>query len=311
MQLKPPSGRVLIMGGGFLGSHVASVFRAAGSDVSVFTRSLPAGFRQHLFSGAEIQLGDALEIDMGDVVRDGDHIVYALGSVYPAESALDPMGELTTTLKPLLGLLEAMRRREGTSLMFISSGGTVYGDAGTMPIPESAPTHPDSGYGVLKLAAEKYIEMYIHRYGLPAVIARVANPYGPGQQVGRGQGVVASFLANALEGRSATVFGDGGNIRDYIYVEDVALALLRLSSAGGVPQVVNVGSGCGHSITEVLKLVEAISGLELSVEYLPDRGFDVRANILDTSVFRRITGLRPRSLEVGISQTWAYLTEQL
>lgn len=307
MQLKPPSGRVLIMGGGFLGSHVARVFHNAGADVGVFTRSFPVGFREKLVGGADIEVGDALEVDLNDVVRDGDHIVYALGSVYPAESALDPMGELTTTLKPLLGTLEAMRQRKGTSLMFISSGGTVYGNVETMPIPEDARTHPDSGYGVLKLAAEKYIQMYTHRYGLAATIARVANPYGPGQQVGRGQGVVAAFLEMAMESHSATVFGDGGNVRDYIHVQDVAAALLSLSACCDVPQVVNVGSGVGHSITEVLELVEATSGRHLSADYLPDRGFDVRSNVLDTALLRRLTGLRPRSLEVGLSQTWAHL----
>lgn len=296
--------RTLVLGGGFIGSHVANVAYSEGHNVTVFTRSQPVGTRAKLMSGCELILGDALKTDPSELIQDGDHIVFALGVTYPSEFPSHPMDEVVVALQPLLGTLEAMRARKNTSLMYISSGGTVYGEAQSVPIPESAPTEPSSGYGVLKLSCEKYIQMYKQRHKVNATIARVANPYGPGQEIGRGQGLVAAFLGLAANGETAMIFGDGQNVRDYIHIHDVAEALHRLAAARSAPPVVNVGTGLGHSINDVLALVEKVSGSSIPVEYLPDRGFDVRTNVLDNRLLRQVTGIAPRSLEVGLPETW-------
>lgn len=300
---------VVVLGGGFVGSHVARAFIQCGAEVTIVNRSPLAPFEANITQGAKVIVGDVVDLEMDELAAVSDHFVYAVGTTVPAESARDPMHEITSTMQPLLKTLEALRITNHASLAFVSSGGTVYGPTDSVPISESCPINPRVGYGVLKVAAENYIQMYAHHQGLRATIARVSNPYGPGQQTGRGQGVVAAFIDAASRGVPARIFGDGGNIRDYVYVDDVAAALLALSRLERLPEVVNVGSGRGHSISEVLKLVEAVSGRDLAPEYVADRGFDVRTNILSIRRLQSLIDYAPIQLFDGLELTWADAVE--
>lgn len=180
-------------------------------------------------------------------------------------------------------------------IVFASSGGTVYGQADGHPIPETAPTHPISAYGVGKLAIEKYLSLYHHLYGLEYLALRVANAYGPRQSVLKRQGVVAAMLDHALAGKSLEIWGTGEVVRDFVHIDDVVTAFLWAATYDGPHSVMNVGSGVGRSINQVASDIEAIAGTaELARTYRAGRAADVPVNVLDISLITRETLWRPR-----------------
>jgi len=204
----------------------------------------------------------------------------------------------------LIALLELLRVRPWVGVTQLSSGGTVYGNPARVPVPEDAPCDPITSYGIVKLAAEKYIGMYAALYGVAARILRVGNAYGALQSSGRSQGVVAAVLAAARKGTPVRVFGDGLTVRDYIHVGDVAATTVELAQRADGPRLVNVGTGIGRTILDVVNVVRSVSGAELTVEHVPDRGCDVRAVVLDVGALRSLLDWDPVSLEEGIQRTW-------
>ncbi|HEY3810111.1 MAG TPA: NAD-dependent epimerase/dehydratase family protein, partial [Acidimicrobiales bacterium] len=197
-----------------------------------------------------------------------------------------------------------LRHRPGVGLTFLSSGGAIYGNPAHLPAREESPCHPISAYGASKLMAEHHIAVFAARHGIPARILRVSNAYGPRQSAASGQGVVAAFLHAAASGDSVQVVDGGRAIRDYVHVADVARAVASLPPEEGVCEIVNVGSGRGHSVAEVLDIVERLTGTQLTIDWLPRRPGDVREIVLDVSRLRARMPWRPRDLETGIAQTW-------
>ncbi len=187
-------------------------------------------------------------------------------------------------------------------IVFISSGGTVYGVPKTIPISEEHSTYPTSSYGITKLAIEKYLDLYRSLHGLEYVTLRLANPYGVGQRLDAQQGAIAVFLARALRGEEISIWGDGSVIRDYIYVDDAIDAMVRSADVniqGGC--VVNIGAGVGYSINEILSAIEKVTGRRTNKKYVEGRTYDVPANVLDISAAARLLGWTPKiSLEEGL-----------
>ncbi len=270
----------------------------------VLTKSEPRGHAATLVHGCEVVLGDVRDVaTLGPVANGAGHVIYALGALHPFASNFDPIADVSTALVPLLSVLEQLSRSAGMTFTFLSSGGTVYGDAAQTPTPEEGPTEPLSSYGIMKLAGEKYTLMH-HRLGrIQPRILRIGNVYGPGQSAYRGQGVIAAFLDCAEAGKPLRVFGDGSIIRDYIHVEDMADAVVQLLDAPAEPRVLNVGTGVGTSIRQVLDVVRAVSGRSATVEYLPARATDVQSSVLDTGRIRELIPFNPRSLEDGVRDT--------
>lgn len=298
--------RVLVLGGtGFMGSEIARAFLAVGSSVTVVARGEPGERWRADLAGAELVLGDVGDPFMlSPLVDRVDHVVHAVGSMLPKESNANPVVDATTTLPAILSLLELLRFRPGTALTHLSSGGTVYGNPTQVPVSEAACCDPITSYGIVKLAAEKYIGMYATLYGVPTRILRIGNAYGPLQPTGRSQGIVATSLAAVRDGTPVRVFGDGTMVRDYVHVGDVAYAAVELARRPDGPRVVNLGSGVGHSVLEVVDIVSRVSGVGLAVEHFPDRGFDVRAIVLDVGVLSGLVAWNPVPLEDGIERTW-------
>jgi UDP-glucose 4-epimerase len=276
-----------------------------GDNVTVLTRSAPSGARRRRLAGATVHVADVRDSGaLPHLLADMSHVVYALGSFSPAESAIRPSQELVEVLPRLVDLLEMLRLHEGIGLTFLSSGGAVYGQMEHGPHTEQSRTKPISAYGITKLACEQFVAMYHDRYGVPASIYRVSNVYGPGQAGDRMQGLVGEILRAGAARRTLPLYGGTESIRDYVHVDDVAGVVSRLSREGVPFRVLNVGTGAGTSSGEVLDVVEAVTGLRPDVQIQPRRPFDVAENVLDVSALSCVTTWRPRSLRAGVADTW-------
>lgn len=241
---------------------------------------------------------------MAELLPDADHVVYAVGASSPARSHVDPAADIADVLPPLVRLLDLLRHHPQTSLVFLSSGGTVYGNAARSPVAETQRPRPVSSYGILKVMAEHYIDMHAQQHGLQASVLRIANVYGAGQPWANGQGIVARLMHCLHTGEPFPVFGDGGAIRDYVHVRDVADVVAHIAVQPDGHRVLNVGSGRGHTTLDVVRMVEEASARSVDVTFVPSRGFDVRSVVLDTRRLRQLLPFSPMSLRDGLQATW-------
>ncbi len=210
---------------------------------------------------------------------------YAWASI-PATAQKDPARDVVVNLVPLISLLQAFKALPTRSvpLIFASSGGTVYGKLSQIPVAETHGLSPITAYGATKVAAEQYLRLYKHLYGVDVRIARIANPYGAGQSTSSPQGVITATTASVLRNDPVTIWGNGSIVRDFIYIADVVSCLIALSRAE--PECLtysefNIGTGEGSSIRDVNQMLEAIIGTPVIVKYEAGRAYDVPVSILD------------------------------
>jgi UDP-glucose 4-epimerase len=301
-------GRVLVIGGtGFIGSEVVFELLGTGASVAVLARNPPTDWRQPWLGQADLFIGSADDPTvLSRALVDVDWVVYAV-SCPPPSADLDPSGSVAQTVPMLIRVLDAVRERPGVGLTYLSSGGTVYGNPDVLPAAESSACAPVSAYGITKLLGEKSVDEYASAYGIPTRILRVANAYGPMQSAADGQGIVAVLMEAARTGGTVDIFGDGSSVRDYVHVTDVARAVVRLPPVQGEPQVVNVGSGTGTSIRQVIEIVNRVTGSPVPVRWSEERGFDVRSIVLDLTRLNQHLDWEPRDLETGTAQMWDQL----
>jgi UDP-glucose 4-epimerase len=300
--------RALVIGCGFIGSNVATQLASGDQPPVVLTRSRPSHEVVAAVGEANIQLGDAADLETVEAMIEGiDHVAFCAGGLLPSASEQDPERDRELTLKPVRAVLEALRKRPGAELVYLSSGGTVYGEPERLPVPESAPTAPGSAYGKLHLACEEEIERARREDGLHSRILRCSTVYGEHQRPERGQGAIVTFLHRIARGEQIDLYGDGTTIRDYIYVGDVARAVIALMAKGDGPPVLNVGSGEATSLVEVLRLVEKEVGKAAQVVQHPERGFDVHQIVLDTSLLHETVELAITPLDAGVKRTFRWL----
>lgn len=302
---------LILGGGGFIGSHLTATLLQQNHSVRVFERpyrdrSLSAPQHPQL-EWQEGDFGNAQ--DIGRALDGIDTVFHLISTTQPKSSNDDPAFDVQSNLLPTLGLLEQLRGEKKTRLVFVSSGGTVYGVPQQTPIPEDHPTDPTCSYGIVKLAIEKYLALYRTLHDLDYRIVRLANPYGPGQEANRAQGVAGTFLYRVSQGEAIEVWGDGSVVRDYLYVGDAVSALCRAAEYEGETRIFNIGSGTGHSVNEILDAVEATVGRKAEVRYTPGRKFDVPVSILDISRARNELGWAPTvDLAEGLRLTYAAIT---
>jgi UDP-glucose 4-epimerase len=238
---------------------------------------------------------------------EGVHLVFHLAcTTLPATSNSDLRTDLSSNVLPTLGLLEAARASGVRRLVFISSGGTVYGLQHQASIAETHETDPICGYGIHKLAIEKYLFLYRYQYGLDYRILRLSNPYGAGQVCDRPQGVIGRFLYQALHDRPLEVWGAGTTVRDYLYIDDAVAALTAAATHCGPSRLFNVGSGRGHSLLDIIQVIETVLGHRLEVGFKAARTVDLPTNVLDISRAKEELGWRPVvDLATGIDRLCA------
>jgi UDP-glucose 4-epimerase len=285
----------LVLGaGGFIGSHLCHALVREGAQVHGFGR--PSKFTDALppirWTTGEFSDRTALAraLDGADVV------FHLLGGTNPEVSNKDPLADLQASTVASLQLLELGRAAGVSKVVFVSSGGTVYGVPQFVPTSETAATEPISAYGINMLMVEKYLALYHHLHGLRSVALRVANPFGPYQSPYRRQGVVAALIETYLARRPVELWGDGHVVRDFLYVGDLAEAIARAACYNGPHQVINIGSGVGRSLLELVESVAvALDMPPATVNHKPARRGDVPSNVLDIARARETLAWAPRT----------------
>ena len=230
-------------------------------------------------------------------------VVHLASATTPGSSAAHPNLELDN-LALTLRLLELMRSQPETHLIFFSSGGTVYGNPERLPVAENAPIMPLSNHGAGKIAQEAFCQAF-RASGHAVTILRPSNAYGPGQVMRGGFGLIRTMLECARDGFNMEIWGDGENVRDFIYIDDITEACSGFVALPQDNDTYNLGSGRGYSINQVRHVVEQVTGIELKTSHCPARGIDVRAIVLDVSRLEARLSWKPQtSLEEGVRLTW-------
>jgi UDP-glucose 4-epimerase len=300
--------KTLVIGCGFIGSRTVQELIAAGVPTAVLTRSRPSLAITDLVSEADLHLGDAADpLVLEAALDEVGAILFTAGGLLPAASELEPDRDAELTLKPLRAVLAALQSRPGTSFAYLSSGGTVYGEPDHNPVREDASLRPLGSYGRLHVQCESEVLHECEEHGLRGRILRCATVYGEGQRPERGQGAIVTFLHRVATGIPIDLYGGGSSVRDYIYVGDVACTLTALSGRDDGPTILNVGSGEGTSLADLLALVEAEIGRPAEVVQHGVRDFEVERIVLDISRLRSLIPVESTPLSDGIGSTWEWL----
>ncbi|CAO3439722.1 NAD-dependent epimerase/dehydratase family protein [Azospirillum doebereinerae] len=305
---------VVLGGGGFIGSNLCQTLVGRGARVTALGQScnFPEAMQGVTWVEGSFSDRDAL----ARVVEGSSVVFHLIGGNTPESSNRDPVADLMASTVNTLHLLEICRTAKVGKIVFVSSGGTVYGipDPARVPIPETAPTDPISGYGISKLTTEKYLGLYRHLHGLDSVVLRVANPFGRYQLASKQQGVIAALVQKALAGETLEIWGTGDVVRDFIHIDDVVDALIGAVRYDGPSRVLNVGSGVGRSINTIIADLETILDRgPLPKVYKPGRPADVPVNVLDIGLIREEMGWAPRTdwmegLRATVDWIWAQQT---
>lgn len=289
-----------VIGGGFIGRHLIRKLLARGTSIRVLDRNdCPAEFADKVsWTKADYHDGAA----MLSVLEGADVAYHLVSSTVPGDQHVDVAQELHDNVIGALRVAQSCIDRSVQRLVFASSA-SVYGVQEQFPIAESAATWPISAHGIHKLTIEKFLWLSHREHGLDVRIVRLANPYGPGQNLTGRQGFVAIAVGCLLRNEPLVV-RDQSVIRDFVYVEDVAEAMARAGLAEAAPRVLNVGSGHGASLSDVLGMVEALSGRKVQLRTAPPRRVDIPVSVLDISLARNQLGFTPAvDLKRGISHT--------
>lgn len=297
----------LIGGLGFLGRSLINQVLDCGMIVRVvdIVRHVP----RELENKIEYYSGDYGNADfLASAVDRCDTVVLLAYATAPKTSFDDPSVDMVANLSPALRFFEVAANFPIKKIIVISSGGTVYGAASSLPIAEDHPTNPISPYGITKLAIEKYALMYYLTKKLPVIIIRPSNAYGERQRAFAGQGFIATAVASVLEGKTISVYGKPGTVRDYIHVEDIASGIMGVLQKGKIGESYNLGTGIGNSNDDILEIISRCAktdGYVMKVQEEPARAFDVPINILSKDKLQKTTGWKDTiSITEGIKRVW-------
>jgi len=299
--------RALVLGGsGFLGSYLVDALCDESFQVSSLDR-YPERFRRQNDQVEFIQadFGNRGELEL--ILKRGvDFVFHLVSSTIPQTSNDDPIFDVQSNVIETIALLEMCVKYAVKKVVFVSSGGTVYGLPKQLPVTENHPTLPLCSYGITKLTIEHYLHLFYLLHGLKYCILRPSNPYGSRQDPRGKQGAAAVFMNKLLKGEEISVWGDGSVVRDYFHASDFARACLAMISSETVG-IFNVGSGVGTSINQLLADLEVVTGRRAKVNYLPGRGFDVSEFYLDCAHIKEEFGWTPQvEFMTGLEQmsTW-------
>lgn len=308
--------KIAILGAaGFIGTNLAiKLSENVDNEITLIDRK-----EEYFSTIKKLQLPDvrfktsSLDLMMDFSILEGEDVVYHLVSTnVPTTSNQHISQDIQTNVLFSSNLFEACVKYGVKKMVFISSGGTVYGKEAKCPLSENTPTNPISSYGVQKITIEKLLYLYNYMYGLDYRIIRLANPYGPYQRPNGILGAVTTFTYKALKKEKITVYGDGSIIRDFIYIDDAIDAILKIVNGENKHRLFNLGSGYGTSVNDVLIAIENVLECKLNVEYREGRAVDVPINYLDISRYEKYYGkLNPISIDEGVRKTAEFMKGNL
>jgi len=308
---------ILVTGGnGFIGSHlVDELARQSDNRITIFDLyprlydSLPPNI---FFVQGNLNNINLIRRILED--RNIQIVYHTAWATIPETSLKNVFLDVEMNLQPTINLLEACRDAKVRRVIYLSSGGTVYGVPHLLPITEDHPTNPINPYGITKLIAEKYVQMYSHLYGLEYVILRPSVPYGPRQNPHRRQGVISTFIYNALKKLPVTIWGDGDQIvRDYFYISDLIHAMILAKDLPNREKYIfNLSGSSCYSLNEIIQIIQSVLGVHLTVNYEPPRDFDVTNLHLDISQATESLGWQPLvPIQQGIAQTAKWIEKNI
>ena len=316
--------KILILGAaGFIGTNLTLKYLKRNTNVQLVLYD----YKMEYFNTLKKKGSNNIEFregtfdddtDFDEVVKGIDLVYHMISTTIPATSNYSVADGLHDNVIVTNRLLDACVRQKVGKIVFISSGGAVYGKENNMPLKEDAITNPISSYGIQKISIEKLLYLYNYIYDLDYRIVRLANPFGPYQRPDGRLGVVTTFIYKAINNEPVTIYGDGSIIRDFIYIDDAIDAILNIAegkgcdSTGKEHKLFNVGSGEGISINEVIKFIEKTLGKKMEIHYKEGRKSDVPINYLDISLYESVYGkLVKHSLERGVEKTKKFFMEEI
>ena len=295
--------KYLVLGGcGFIGSKIVSKL-AQNEKNEIVVGDLVANEKFAKYKNVSFTKIDFVNKRDFDKELEGVDVVYHLiSTITPSDDTSHIWDELEANVRPTICLLDSMVKCKNIKLIFVSSGGTVYGNVSPNPISETEALNPVCNYGVSKEIIEKYMYLYHHMHGLDYRIIRLANPYGTKVKKNQKQGLIPIFIDRIINDEPVVVFGNGEKIRDYIHIDDAVAAVFAVESYVGEHKIFNVGTAEGYSILQILDLIVKELKCEYpQIEFIPDRKCDVDYNVLDNSAIIEKTDWKPTiMLEQGI-----------
>jgi len=302
---------ILILGGfGFIGTNVTEELLKRGNNrIFIFEAKKVIIQNPDILNDVKVYYGDFHnEKDYEIIFKENkiDIVIHLIGTTIPSKSNENITYDIESNLKNTIKLLDIMKKYHVNNIVFISSGGTVYGISKNKH-KESDPTTPICSYGIIKLAVEKYLYLYKYLYGLNFLILRPSNPFGEYHKSTQ-QGLINVVLEKILNGESIEIWGDGSVVRDYIYIKDLVRILVDLIEKNIQNEIINIGSGRGYSINEILIIIKKEIG-NFPLEYVEARKVDVPYLVLNINKLRTFLEPNLMCIEKGIKKTYNWLNK--
>lgn len=302
---------ILVTGGaGFIGSHIVDAYVKNGHQVVVLD-NLTTGRKSNLNPGAVFVQGDIRDPKTAEIFQrySFDVVNHHAAQMDVRLSVVDPIFDAENNIIGLLNILQNCVKTGVKKVIFASSGGVVYGEQELFPADENHPQRPYCPYGVAKLTGEKYLFYYAITYGIKYTAFRYANVYGPRQNPHGEAGVIAIFLEKLFKQEQAVIYGDGGQTRDFVFVEDVAAANLAALN-GADNEILNIGTGVETSIAEIYNHLNELTAAEMPIKYAPAKSGEQRRSVIAVEKAAKVLQWRPRlSLREGLSRTVDFFKE--
>lgn len=307
--------KTLILGAaGFIGTNLTLRLLKESQNLILFDRE-GAPYEAPITSSAKVRMVSGQFTDMSTEdwlslipeLRQVSVVYHLISTTCPTTSNQNVAGELQDNLIGTIRFLDACVKTGVERVVFLSSGGTVYGKEHKGLCREEEEAFPITAYGLQKLSIEKVLYLYFQMYDLDYRVVRLSNPYGPYQKTNGVQGVITTFTYHMLRNQPIKVFGDGSVVRDYIYIDDAISGILTIARNSGSHRLYNLGSGRGYSISEVIETVADVLQKQPEVIYGEERQVDVPVNVLDISRYEKNFGeFSPISLKEGIKRLVAF-----